>query len=329
MRAERVLCIAFLSGLLGCGAGPSSVVGATPTQPSAARAMPAAEASSRDEVRAAPDRERSSIAEAVRPRVIESRAFDPLALPREARLEADTVRRDGWASLGAATNGYKVWLGRDLLAELEVPLEARAPFRAYAGAAVPSTHHRPLPETPPCDGARFPGRPVARWAGIDRRDWTESAVWFERYEGPFDRGPCRAKAWSGFRVRATALVPGVLYAFRSATSDSLVLVAPPAEWVSAAETPEELQAPHVGTLSLATLPMKRGRMSSALVVVGATGIDLFDAVRSSRVDTFATRAADYRGLALRTDVIWPAADEAPSALVVVSGVTHLPDVQLR
>jgi hypothetical protein len=282
-----------------------------------------------DVVRAAPDRERHAIAEVARPRVIETRPFDPLALPREVALDAGFVRRVGWATLGAADGGYELWLGRDLLAELEVPLEARPAFRAYAGAAVPSVHHRPVPEPPPCGGARFPGAPTARWAGIDRREMSETSVWFERFEGPFEPGPCRARAAAGFGVRAAALVPGVLYAFRGARADEVVLVAPPAEWVSVTEALEQQAAPHVGTLTLAKLTVKRGTLSSALVVVGPTGMDLFDALRSSRTDTFLTRAAGYRGLSLRTDVVWPASDEPPSAAVVVAGVTHLPDVQLR
>jgi hypothetical protein len=83
-------------------------------------------------------------------------------------------------------------------------------------------------------------------------------------------------------------------------------------------------APHVGTLTLLALEVERGTSSSALLVVGATGLDLFDALRSSRTDTYGTLAGEHRGLAVRVDVVWPVGDAAPTATVAVAPLSQLP-----
>jgi hypothetical protein len=212
-------------------------------------------------------------------------------------------------------------MGRDLVSEVEI--ESPQPFHAFVGARLASGRDRPAASDPPCGANAQGGSPRARWRGIAKDSWSASTVEFEEYEGAFDSRRCRARATRGWTVRPAPVVPGVLYAFRAADEDEVVLVTPPAEWVSATLSPSEQPSPHVGTLTVVTLPLEKGGSAAAHIVVGPDGLDLFDALRSSRTDSFLELARGAASLALQVDFVWPEGDEGPSGVVGISGVPAL------
>lgn len=253
-----------------------------------------------------------------RPVLLETRLFDPQALPRAQPLPAEALGPRGWMSVTPRPGGYFLAMGRDLVSEVEI--ESPQPFRAFVGARLPPGRDRPAASDPPCGANAQGGSPRARWRGIARESWSASAVEFEEYEGAFDSRRCRARATRGWTVRPTPVVSGVLYAFRAADKDEVVLVAPPAEWVSATLSPSEQLAPHAGTLTIVALPLEKGGSAAAQIVVGPDGLDTFDALRSSRTDSFLELARGAASLALRVDVVWPDGDEGPSGVIGISGV---------
>jgi hypothetical protein len=269
-----------------------------------------------------PDRERVPVAALARGQVIARRGFDALDLEEPKSLDVASLRRDGWIEMQGRGQGYVAWFGSKLVAEVEVGTEP--PYRVYGGAKVPQTHLRPTPAPPPCGTRAIRTRTEVRWGGIEPADWSADALWFQEFEGTFDTRQCRGVAEKGWRVRARAVRPGLLYAYRRPASDEIVLIAPPAEWVSATVPEAEQLQPHVGTLSLVRLPLKRGLTGSALFVLGPTGVDLFDALRESEVDTFSARAQGFRAVALRADVVWAPGEDRPAAMVVDTGLTELP-----
>ncbi len=306
------------SVLAACAPGPtpgSARVAPPPSRAAAPRPEPPSPS-------AKPDRSREPIATLARGEVIARAEFDALALEEPTPLDAASLRRDGWIEMRARGDGYTVRFGSNLVAEVEIATEP--PYRVYGGAKVPATHLRPTPAPPPCGTRAVRTRVAVWWGGIEPREWSADALWFQELEGVFDTRGCRGVAERGSRVRARALRPGLLYAYRRPSTDEIVLVAPPAEWVSATLTADEQRTPHVGTLTLVRLPFKAGDSGSALIVLGTTGIDLFDGLRGSDVDTFTETAKSFAGVALRADVVWPEGDARPTAVVVDTGLTALP-----
>lgn len=259
---------------------------------------------------------RKRVGRPTRPLLLETRLFDPQALPRAQPLPAEALGPRGWFSVTPRPGGYFLAMGRDLVSEVEI--ESPQPFRVFVGPRLASG--RPAASDPPCGANAQGGSPRARWRGIAKESLSANAVELEEYEGVFDSRRCRARATRGWTVRPTPVVSGVLYAFRAADRDEVVLVAPPAEWVSATLSPSEQLAPHVGTLTIVALPLEKGGSAAAQIVVGPDGLDTFDALRSSRTDSFLELARGAASLALRVDVVWPDGDEGPSGVIGISGV---------
>jgi hypothetical protein len=223
-------------------------------------------------------------------------------------------------------------VGRPLVAELE--LDTNPPYRAYAGAAEPRSFMRRPPGGPPC-GPNEKGSVVARWSGILASEWSEAGLVFESYEGTLDRRTCRARAERGETVKAIAIVPGILYAFKRCgvgcrsgdfepAEDEVVFIAPPAEWVSSPSSPEEQAVPHVGTLTVVSVPLGSGRSASAALVLGLENIDFFEALRSTTSEGFAGVGLVSKALALRADVTWGTDEAKPSGVVFLSSLNLLP-----
>ncbi len=268
----------------------------------------------------------------MRPLVFESRSFEPGALALPEPIAHTELGADKWFLVAKEGEGYVTRTGRKWVAELEV--DGAPKYRAFAGGGVPVVAARSEPTPPPCNVAD--GRPVvvnARWSGIVADDWTEDALTFEHYDATFDRRSCRAVALRGHRARAKAIVPGLLYAFRRcyegctakrAGSEEVVFVAPPAEWVTSTADPGIQLAPSVGTLTRVSVPLEPGASSSAVIALGPTGLDLFDALRGDPEASTSGLSLIHRGVSVRADVVWSSKHEAPDGRVFLAGLSELP-----
>lgn len=112
--------------------------------------------------------------------------------------------------------------------------------------------------------------------GFPRENWSSSGLDYAVYSGILDS--CAGTLERTHATRARALVPGVLYAFRACKvgcdtapagtppyAEELTIVGPPADWVSSSTNVAEQIAPHVGSFSILTVPIRPG--SSAVVTM--------------------------------------------------------------
>jgi hypothetical protein len=267
-----------------------------------------------------------------RPLVFGRHTFDPAKLARPKPISPVALADGGWMTIQGNEERYFSRLGRPLVAELEV--DVRPPYRAYAGAAEPRSFLRRPPGAPPC-GPDQTGNIGARWSGILATEWSEEALVFESYEGAFDKRTCRARASRGETVTATAVVPGILYAFRRCgvgcrpgdfepAEDEVVFVAPPAEWVSSPSSAEEQATPHIGTLTVVSVPLRLGGAVSAAFVLDLENVDFFEALRSTTTEGFTGVGLVSKGLAMRADVTWPTGEASPTGVVFLSSLNQLP-----
>ncbi len=147
--------------------------------------------------------------------------------------------------------------------------------------------------------------------------WFKESLSYARLEGSFDPAACRGAVTRGARVRAPALVPGLVYAFRerSARGLDLVVVGPPADWVAtSALTAPEQNDPRVGTFTRLKIPLERGRASAALMNVSAPALATFLRLRGDQVDwPTHPMSVGVPVISFTVDVVWPADAEEPEA----------------
>lgn len=170
--------------------------------------------------------------------------------------------------------------------------------------------------------ARSVGSRHLRWEGVSDVGWTAAELAFETYEG--SSAGCSASAKRASRVRARALVPGVLYAFRTCSgpcSDPrsrqlLHLLGPGARWLthSAPEVAAQTRV-HTGSFSHATLPFGRAESASAAITVDYASLHEFIG-RHRQVpdweDDGQRLLAASRYAQIQLDVVWMSSDAAPS-----------------
>jgi hypothetical protein len=160
-------------------------------------------------------------------------------------------------------------------------------------------------------GARFlcVGTPptTARWRGFVPAGLKAGSLDFSELRGELDPFTCVAEATTRLDVRASALIPQTLYAFRRCDGrcdegfgaerlETLTLVAPPSSFVLASDAkPDDMTNPHVGTFTVLEIPVAPDRAASGTIrlpisafarlttlspgvslgsVVGASGIEL-------------------------------------------------------
>lgn len=195
-----------------------------------------------------------------------------------------------------------------LISEIEVQgtrLYTHARTSPFIGSPVMLT-----PMSASLEGLCHELRPATiRWRGFRAATASADALDFVELRGPYDPIRCTAAAATRREARARALVPGVLYAFRSCAAhcdpgaelerqETLTLIGPPARMMleSSAEL-DDVTSPHVGTFSIAeldvcassigtvslNLPLEalRGAVDEA-VLLGASGARLDVEVRGGR-----------------------------------------------
>jgi len=210
------------------------------------------------------------------------------------------------ANASSGPSGGQV--GGDLMVEIEL-----SGMRAFT---------EPQPRPPGACTPRAGTAPVS-WEGFHLSAWTDTHIEYVRYEGTFDFANCKAKPTRVAKVRAPALVPQLVYGFRTcvpvcasapadgASEELLVLIAPPARWVGATVPWPKMQTqPHVGTFSRIIVPLKRGGSASALFNLAKADIDAFRARRTPPSKT-PLDVLQAPVIQVSLDFSWPEVDAVP------------------
>lgn len=253
------------------------------------------------------------------PIVLRSTPFDYAALP----LMSEPTRVQGRAAphyqLVSEVNSFQLAMSGSLAAEL-----IAADFRTFTHGISPNEGQTvPSRGRVPC-GGDVQDAIGTSWQGFDKKTRNASALDYVVYHGQLDRGSCRAAATHQARVRALAVVPGVVYGFRRAEADreTLVLIGPSSSWVgSSAPALEDQIAAHVGTFSRLEVPVRRGSSASAMMQI--TRGDFFDLAHKVHVDTTSSLDGLLLGVwrvAVTVDVVWPESEASPSVVVTLGSV---------
>ncbi len=180
------------------------------------------------------------------------RVETPLASIPNLSSEDDEELGAGRFDLTLTEGGYRLVLGSDLLAEVEVD----GTFRAYTWSKLGAPPSLALARR--SDGYQLgtersaPYRAVVR--GFHMGDWSEDTLHWVEYDARYDPSTRRGAARTRRRSEARALWPGVVYAFVADEAVSgarkLVVLAPPTSWLtSAPQSPSDELRPHVGSFS--------------------------------------------------------------------------------
>ncbi len=234
----------------------------------------------------------------------------------------------------------------------EIEAEGLRIFTPLSGASVPEVQRLPGATTALCPNGnvdrRKPGSvaaPVAptpgqaqrsiSWEGIRTKGWQRDYVDYVRFEGVLTEGDCKAAATRAAVVRAKAIVPGLLYGFRtcvpvcdaapianapsSGREEMLVLIGPRAVWAGSSVPWANLQTnPHIGSFSRLVVPMKRGGSASAFINVEAHELNRF--IEARLVNPSETPRNNLPITQLGVDFSWLEGDPAPLGLAMVSAV---------
>jgi len=156
---------------------------------------------------------------------------------------------------------YHFVVHRDLLAEAVIgstrlytgAVEAGLPRDAQArfdfDPTVQASAYRPIE----C-GAHAPKRTQAFVRGLVTSEWTDAALTYVEYPASFDETVCKGTGTSIREGKATALWPGVVYAFLANDDEyetpALHIVSAAASWLAASPvSPTEARTPDVGSFS--------------------------------------------------------------------------------
>lgn len=277
---------------------------------------------------------REPLKAAMRPDVTKSFPLDYASLPYliATPLSAEDSSA-GVAMVRSANGAEQARVGNDLLAEIELgslrvftsePLveassDSKDPARNPKGDSVPDCTTRP-------------GTSPIKWEGFALGTWSDRFIDYVRYEGTYDYERCKAKPTRAARVRATALIPGVAYAFRTCvpvcgsvpdaptSEEQLVIIGPPSKWVGSTAPLTKMQTePHVGLFTRLIVPLKRGGSASAFSHVQDTDLMAFIARRRTRGSIPDLPKAPL--LQISFDFSWPETDPSPIGIGFVGPVT--------
>ena len=215
----------------------------------------------------------------------------------------------------------------DLIVEVRVDTEAW-----YLAPGVVGRKRRMCGEGEKSDRA-------AMWTTFRPAERSKDHMLLTLYEGTLDENSCKARTLYAWTARATAIVPGIVYAFRSAShpmkldaavgdpleAETMEIIAPGAIWF-ASSSPSELHASELDApFTHLEIPVERGRASS--VTIDATIDKLAKFASMTELEAWgellagkdvAASKAPLRTASIRIEVVWGAEDSAPTAVLYVS-----------
>jgi hypothetical protein len=266
--------------------------------------------------------------------------IDPASLPRPVPI---AVERD------AETPTF-LWKGADYQVDAMGDVVAQVHI---GGSSLYSTPEGPTGAVVRrfCAESADAASPVS-WISFSPIAKTILRVTVTGHEGTVDAISCKTKAVSAWRVEAPAIVPGVLYAYRSSTrtsifgvelpliaelvpSETIEVIGPGALWLSSTSS-DERQAWGIGApFTHASVEIERGSSASLTVAVTLDVLGRFAGMSPDEAARFVLGTARFdppsapgpsipyeqpalRVVSIHIDWVWPAADVAPSMLVSFS-----------
>ena len=237
--------------------------------------------------------------------------FDVDALPIATWGEA---WHEAGFTLHKLRDGWSLWVQTTIFAEVIVTAggsssEKRTQpvgFSAFTGGSFAEG------SVPSC-GPGNRGKRLAVWDGFAPAGWTDDGIDVEMEEGDYDPATCRGKAVRSLRGRASALVPGYVYAIRAREEDdddhvkeSLVVFLPRGALVSTASDPRNaLAASNTGAFTRLTFPLAPGTAGSASLRLSPASLALWARLRQTQGSSpFTAATALSANLLLGVDVVW-------------------------
>ncbi len=182
------------------------------------------------------------------------------------------------------------------------------------------------------DAACVERRSAPRVTALAIGDWDRDGVRVEtldtflekssRPHGGDGRLVCRGTAVVSATVRAKAILPNLLYAFRRADAggEELVVIGPPSEWSAASAEPAGRRQRWSGPFSLLSIPVARGSSASLLLSAGYREIAYFVGLYGRAPAWVQDKESSGSSVTFSVEVLWPEGQDAPEARVVVQGV---------
>lgn len=317
--------------LCSCAATPA----AEPTAPKpAATAIPLASQSSpapefllADEQAKELRKSRTPITAPERPREISTFAFDHATIPTIPFAQSTTEDQGSFTLESRPNNGYSLKIVDDLIADIDM-----GSFRGFTLGLKGSYKHVPTTvfnqNTPPCGLATH--TKSYSWDALKQGTWSDEAVDYLVFDGKFDFAACTSKVDYVTHVRAKALIPKLMYAYRRCNGDQnrcddpertweqVTLIGPPASWIASSVSADQQTKPRVGAFSHVTLPLLRGSSASVLFTVGVRDMAFFLGLHSAVPRWMTEDVNAGESLQLAIEILWPEADAAPSGRASVS-----------
>ncbi|NUP07492.1 MAG: hypothetical protein HOW73_15695 [Polyangiaceae bacterium] len=182
----------------------------------------------------------------------------------------------------------------------------------------------------PCLGGE--GTLELEWDGLVPGSWSDTSLEYVRFQGEFRFSGCTGIVKRSGRVRAKAVIPSFLYAFRSCREacdgsgdkgeDRVELLAPPSHWMASSVPVPEQTHPQVGTHTLVSVPLVRGGSGTATVTLNGSDIAFYLGLRGISPSWF--KPGDTLAnaeLQLNVDVTWSEEDDKPTGMVYVAGTS--------
>jgi len=177
------------------------------------------------------------------------------------------------------------------------------------------------------------------WTTFRPAERTKDHMSLSLYEGTLDEKSCKAKTMYAWSARATAILPGIVYAFRSPyhvmkldaavgdplEAETMEVIAPGAVWF-ASSSPSELHASEMGApFTHLEIPVERGRASSVTIDASIETLAKFASMTELEAwgellagKDIPSSKAPLRTASIRIEVVWGAEDAAPTAVAYVS-----------
>ena len=304
----RLGCVWLSVTVAGCGAGAPTAMRAPPPPP-APVAIPVAVAPEPPAAPGASALEGSLAVGDVRPATRTLR-FDVDALPVATWGEA--WPRAGF-TLHRLADGWTLRVRTTIFAEVIVTASGSSGekgtspvgFSAFTGGSFGEG------SVPAC-GPGNSGRRLAVWNGFAPAGWTDDGIDVEMEEGDYDLATCSGSPVRTLRGRASAVVPGYVYAVRAREEDdddnvreSVVVFLPRGVLVSTGADPNvPLESSNTGAFTRLTFPLARGTAGSASLRLSPAALALWARLRQMRPAGFADTSTVGDDLLLGVDVAW-------------------------
>lgn len=214
-----------------------------------------------------------------RPNLFGSFEFDVSGLPLLEPLAVSSTSLSSFSIIGPGASAQMMVPIKDFAAQVEINQIVYSNFRAGESDAG-------LRNYSPCTGDV--GDRKVEWEGIARKGWTESELEYVRVAGTLSSS-CQFTAKKAAHVRAKAVVPGMIYAYRECVGgcdpkgeESLVLIGPAAQWLaSSAPWPSDQLRRQDGAFSRVKMPLTKGGSASVTLNANHASIRDFVSLRQS------------------------------------------------